>query len=213
MTPYLTSAAISALLVVQPLAAAQDPGQRQHGTHEHGVASLTLAIEGTVMQVELESPAMNLVGFEHAPTSDAERKALDDALAVLADWGRLFRVPEEAGCDLAQSEVVAPPGHLGEDGAGGNDREPAKVSGHGHGHGHGHEHEHGHEHADDHAGAAHADIRAAYRLDCRDPGALTRLDLGLFDAFPGTERVRVQFVTPGGQGAVELTPADSVLRF
>jgi hypothetical protein len=205
MTPYLTSAAISALLIAQPLAAAQDPGPRQHGIHEHGVASLTLAIEGTVMQVELESPAMNLVGFEHAPMSDAERKALDDALAVLADWGRLFRVPEEAGCDLEQAEVETPPGHLDEDGAGRTDREPAKVPGHGH--------EHGHEQADDHAGAAHADIRAAYRLDCRDPGALTRLDLGLFDAFPGTERVRVQFVTPGGQGAVELTPADSVLRF
>ena len=205
MTPYLTSAAISALLVVQPLAAAQDPGQRQHGTHEHGVASLTIAIDGTLMQVALESPAMNLVGFEHAPASDAQRKALEDALAVLADWGRLFRVPEEADCDLVQAEVEAPPGHLGEDGAGGTDRDSARVPGHGH--------EHGHEHEDDHAGAAHADIRAAYRLDCRDPGALTRLDLGLFDAFPGTERVRVQFVTPGGQGAVELTPADPVLRF
>jgi hypothetical protein len=203
MTRYLTSAAISALLVVQPLAAGQDPEQRQHGTHEHGVASLTLVIEGTVMQVELDSPAMNLVGFEHAPASDAERKRLDDALAVLADWRRLFRLSDEAGCELVQTEVEGPPGRLVEDGAGRTNREPAKAPGHGHEHGHG----------NDHAGAAHADIRAAYRLDCRDPGALTRLDLGLFDAFPGTERVRVQFVTASGQGAVELTPADPVLWF
>ena len=33
--------------------------------HIHGLATLTLALEGNSLEIEFESPAANLVGFEH----------------------------------------------------------------------------------------------------------------------------------------------------
>ena len=39
----------------------------QPGPHEHGVASLNLVVDGNLVSLELDSPAANLVGFEHTP--------------------------------------------------------------------------------------------------------------------------------------------------
>jgi hypothetical protein len=182
----------TAVLAVAPLTAGDDHGHRQHGTHEHGVASLNLAIEGPVIELELDSPAMNLVGFEHAPKSDAERETLDQTLDLLADGMRLFQWPAEAGCRLEDARVQSP--LMPESAA-----SPTPDSDHDHDHGP--------------AGGVHADIRATYRFQCADPAEVTRVGVLLFGRFPGTERLRVQYVAPAGQGAVDLTPADPVLRF
>ena len=45
--------------------------------HVHGVARLDVAVAGSDLEIELTSPAFNLVGFEYAP-----RKAPDQAAAV-----------------------------------------------------------------------------------------------------------------------------------
>jgi hypothetical protein len=45
-------------------------------THQHGVAHMTVAIEGSTATIEFASPLENLVGFEHAPRNDKERKAV-----------------------------------------------------------------------------------------------------------------------------------------
>jgi hypothetical protein len=186
MYTQATIALAAAVLAVAPLAAVEDHGHRQHGAHAHGVASLNLAIDGPVVELELESPAMNLVGFEHAPTSDAERETLNQTLDLLADAARLFRLPVGAGCTLEDAWVESP--HGPESGTSqDHDHEPA--------------------------GGVHSDIRATYRFQCADPGALTGVEILLFGLFPGTERLRVQYVAPAGQGAADLTPADPVLGF
>ena len=43
------------------------------GKHEHGVASLNVALDGQTLEIQLQSPAMNLVGFEHEAKSDADK--------------------------------------------------------------------------------------------------------------------------------------------
>ena len=43
------------------------------GAHEHGVAKLNVVLDGNTLELELDSPAMNLVGFEHAASSDADK--------------------------------------------------------------------------------------------------------------------------------------------
>lgn len=44
-------------------------------SHEHGSAKLEIAVEGNVIDIDLESPAESILGFEHAPKSDAEKMA------------------------------------------------------------------------------------------------------------------------------------------
>ena len=137
-------------------------------------------MEGGVVLIGLESPAANIVGFEHAPANAGERAALDAAMATLKDGGRLFRLPADAGCRLVEAVVETP--LAGEAGKGAG-------------------------------AAAHADIDAEYRFECAEPGRLVQMQLGLFEAFPATRGLQVQFVGPKGQGAAELTAASPVLRF
>ena len=44
-------------------------------THLHGHAELTLVTEENSLAINLESPAVNIVGFEHKATSDQQQKA------------------------------------------------------------------------------------------------------------------------------------------
>jgi len=184
-----------------------DDEHRQHGAHVHGIAALNLALEGNEVHMELDSPAANIVGFEHAPSSEADHAVLEKAVATVKEDDRLFRFSWEAGCGIEEPEVTS--ALLDED-----------HRGHGADHGHGkkeahdhdeHQHEeHGHE---EHGGETHSDIEAVYHFECDRPGKLTQLTVDLFEAFRGTEKLNVQYVIESKQGAAELTPADHVVKF
>ena len=68
-----------------------DKEHRQHDSHVHGIASMNLALEGDEVHIELDSPAANIVGFEHAPSSKADHAAVDKAVAMLNDGGHAGR--------------------------------------------------------------------------------------------------------------------------
>lgn len=141
--------------------------------------------------MELDAPGADVVGFEHAPETDADLAAARAAIATLENPLALFAPPAAAGCTLTSAEVklVA----LGPDGA-----EEIEVKGHGHSHSHGHSHD------DDHG---HTEFRAEYRLACADPARLTGLDLApWFAAFPANAEVEINLVTDAGGAAFEATP-------
>jgi hypothetical protein len=89
-----------------------EPGEhfRTQGAHEHGVARLNVAVEGPLLLLELETPLMNLVGFEHAPRDDAQRQALAAAESGLRASARLFRPTAEAACTPLEAQVEVHPG-------------------------------------------------------------------------------------------------------
>ncbi|MFO1311547.1 MAG: DUF2796 domain-containing protein [Burkholderiales bacterium] len=76
--------------------------------HEHGAMKLDIAIDGAEMTVDVEMPLDNLVGFERAPRTDAERKAAADALAKMRAGSVLFKPNGDAQCTLASAKVEAP---------------------------------------------------------------------------------------------------------
>lgn len=155
------------------------------GAHEHGVASLNAALDGNLLELQLESPAMNLVGFEHAAKSDADKAKVASARKHLEQPQALFALPIEAKCALQESELESP--LFG-------DAEHA-------------EHEHGDEHG-------HSDIDASYHFTCANAEALKTLELGsFFGTFPGTEKLEVQLIGPSGQQGAELTPSNLRLSF
>ena len=154
------------------------------GAHEHGVASLNVALDGKLLELQLESPAMNLVGFEHAAKSDADKAKVAAAKRELEQPLSLFALAS-GDCKATEVELESP------------------LFG-----GEGHEHDH---HA--HEGE-HSDVQAHYRFECANANELKQLDLGeLFKRFPATEKIQVQLIGPSGQQGVELTPAQPRLSF
>jgi hypothetical protein len=206
MRPYqivLAARLLAPLLLVASGASAdekhehdQDDEHRQHGAHVHGITALSLALEGQKAQIELDSPAANIVGFEHAPSSESDHAALDKAVATLKDGDRLFRFDDDAGCRMETANVASE--LLDEE------HEDHTKEGHEDAQ---HEHEHEHE------GETHSDIEAAYHFECDEPGKLAQLTIELFEAFPGMEKLEVQYVIESKQGAAELTATDHVVKF
>lgn len=91
--------------------ASADPSDElfaEHPAHEHGVATLNVAVEGNRVSMDFDSPAVNIVGFEHAPRSEAERAAAAKAEVLLGDPSRLFGLPAEAACRLTDSKLSLP---------------------------------------------------------------------------------------------------------
>ena len=88
--------------------AASEDGHREHGAHEHGRGTLEVAFEGEDLVVELRMPAVNVVGFEHAPGTDAEREAVQQALARFRDPAAVLVPSPDAECAPERVEVGFP---------------------------------------------------------------------------------------------------------
>jgi ABC-type nickel/cobalt efflux system permease component RcnA len=184
----------------------EDHEHRQHDAHVHGIAALNLVLEGEELHIELDSPAANIVGFEHEPSSEADYSALYKAVATLKNGDRLFRFNDEAGCRMEKAGVTS--ALSGEE-----------HSEHADKYAHDHDHEenaergrerHRHE---EHEGETHSNIEAVYYFECDQSGKLTQLTVELFGAFPATEKLNVQYVIESKQGATELTAKDHVVKF
>jgi len=170
--------------------------------HEHGVASLNLAIEGKQISIDLDSPAVNLLGFEHAASQPEDIAKVAAVQAQLRQAEQLFQFPEDAGCTVASTDLVSPlfAEHQHEQEESVHESEHESV-----------EHEHEHEHEEHNS--QHADIEAHFVFDCSMPAALTNMQLPLFKIFPGLQRLNLQAVTPSGQMGAELTPEHPVVSF
>ncbi|MFK2913548.1 DUF2796 domain-containing protein [Pseudomonas sp. 3HC3] len=184
-----------------PLAVAHAHDDHDHdhahgslGAHEHGVAKLNAVLDGNTLELELDSPAMNLVGFEHAASSDADKAKVAAVRQQLEQPLKLFGLSAAADCKEEQQALESP--LFGD---------ASKADDDGDEHEHEHEHEHGHQ---------HSDIGAHYQLTCANPDKLTQLDLApLFKAFPATQKINVQLIGPNGQKGVETTPAKAAVAF
>ncbi|MGZ7459357.1 DUF2796 domain-containing protein [Pseudomonas sp. Ma2-10] len=179
-----------------PLAVAHAADEHDHehgslGAHEHGVSRLNAALDGQTLELELESPAMNLVGFEHAATSDADKAKVAAVRAQLEKPLVLFNLPKAAGCVMATQELESP---LFGDKPDADDDHDAEGKD-----------EHHHD---------HSEIHAHYQFRCSAPGALKTLDLAnIFNTFPATQKIQIQLISSSGQQGVEVTAKAAALKF
>lgn len=163
-----------------------------HEAHVHGAAKLEVAQEGPSLTVHLESPLINLFGFERAPRSAAERAVVQQAVARLRDGEAIFMMSPPAGCRLESVQLdfgaLTPAFTAASESAA--KALPASDS-----------------------GGEHADLDADYSFGCKTPAALHQIDVRLFEAFPGVMRVAVQLVTPKAQAGTTLTRDNSKLSW
>lgn len=92
------------ILPLLPLTAFAGPG----AAHVHGRAQVEIAVDGPVMQLTLKSPLESLVGFEHAPRTPAQQRAMRDMVAAFRQPAQLFAPTAGAQCKAEPAEVAAP---------------------------------------------------------------------------------------------------------
>lgn len=165
--------------------------------HVHGAGTLQLVLEGGSLNAELRLPAMDVVGFEHAPRAPKHKEAVKKAVAMLKDSRQVLALPDDAQCTAApgavESELL---------------KDQRQASHKHHQHDKHDQHETGHDHAD---GEAHADFEVVYRFDCRRPEALKQIKVLLFQQLPKLERLDVEMATPAGQRGQRLVPGQDVI--
>ena len=167
----------------------------QHGKHEHGVASLSLAVDNKGLEISLDSPAANLVGFEHQPSTDEQSQQVAKVKAQLENPTSLFDIPAAAECSLTKTELQAALMQVS------SDSETAKPEHKQAGDKHEHEHE---EHA-------HSDIEATWQFTCAKPAELGSLSTKLFAAFPAIKKLNVEWLNGDKASAVSLEQDAAVL--
>lgn len=97
-----------AALVAGGVLAGLSAGAWAGKAHVHGAARLDIAVEPTRITLFLETPLENLLGFERAPRTDAERAAADAMLARLRAFDGLLRVDGAAGCKPGAVRIDVP---------------------------------------------------------------------------------------------------------
>ncbi len=150
--------------------------------HIHGLATLTLALENKALEIQFESPAANLIGFEHQANSPEEKQAVKQAEVILKSPKLLFSF---AGTSCKAIEKTV-------DISGVTDREHDQ-------------HKH-HNHSKDHDDSSHSEIAASYRFSCKNTQELNSVATTLFNQFPRIEKINAIWVTETRQGSELLFP-------
>jgi hypothetical protein len=159
------------------------PDHREHEAHVHGSAALTLVEDGGTLVVVLESPGVNLVGFEHAPESEADAAAIMRVMAELKHESDVLAL-QGGNCVLKSLDVQSsyPPLEPGAD----HDR---------------------------HSENGHNAFSATYRYQCAEPAQLRSIAVPWLARHAGIEQLTVQWVVRDGQGAATLTKQRPELIF
>ena len=189
------------LAVVQPISA-----QEQHtdtlDAHVHGVSELMIVAEGSELEIQFKSPAINLIGFEHKARTPKDILMVEQVASTLRQHDAVFLM-SGANCrqtntseDLAK--IMDTDHH--DDGHKNSSSEGKHV--------HHEEHEHHEKHDNN-----HSEITATHNYHCKDSDALPTITVGLFELFAGIHEIKTMWVNQTRQGAVTLKPNNRTINF
>jgi hypothetical protein len=184
---------LSIALLMSPLALAEKTSPHKHDhnnseprteqqAHLHGITDLTLALEGNTLEINLESPAINIVGFEYKASTQKQIDAVEKAKSILESSPRLF-VFSGSSCTLQQVKADL----------------SALVEGENHDDDHGQE-------------KNHREISANYRFECSQGKKLNAVSVNLIPHFPNIESIKAMWLTDSRQGATVLTAESNLIR-
>lgn len=170
-----------------------------HDAHVHGYANLYVVIDEKNIFVEFESPAMNLLGFEHEPHNKEEHEAVSKVNEQLMDYKNVLLFPDSQ-CEQVEVEMEL----------------PYESEEHEEHHGH-HEEEHHDHHAhkkehdhDEHKDSEHSDYFISYSFECKQ--VISSIELAVFETYPAIEELEVNWVNESKQGAFFAKPDRTLLE-
>jgi len=153
--------------------------------HEHGSASLDIAIDTDTISMRFESPAVNIVGFEYDTDDDQQLLLIQQAKNNLSNFDAVFQLVGDASCQTVESSARWVTKHEEEG------------------------HEEGHEEG---PASEHAEFIAEYQLKCKQVDYLTAINVNLFEFFPGISDLDVQVIHSGGLIKQELHSSNTLIR-
>ncbi len=188
----LTIALLIPVLALSMASASAQHVHRDASAHVHGASQLSLVQDRLTLLIEFETPAINIVGFEHAPQHKAERNSIQSALLKLQEPDSILRL-SALNCDLVQSHAVAT----------GQFTDISATHG---------ALEADHSNAPPHASGGHAGFKVIFELQCHNESTPAELTVTAFGNFAGIEAVDVQWALSRTQGAQRLSRPQSSLR-
>lgn len=76
----------------------------QHDAHVHGTAVLNIVVEDETVLIELETPAMNILGFEHAPKTEEQNNIVKQANEHFKSYLSILSIPGKQ-CKQTDSDL------------------------------------------------------------------------------------------------------------
>jgi hypothetical protein len=161
---------------------------QQQAPHVHGTALLTLVQDRSTLLIEFESPAINIVGFEHAPQNPSQRLAIEEAIQILESIDTVLLL-SALDCEMENTSAAT----------------TGEFSAHTHdGHS---QHDHSHGHAHEHGG-----FRVVYELNCQSGTLPPSIAINAFANFQGLEVIEAQWALNRSQGARRIPSSLNQLR-
>ena len=170
--------------------------------HVHGLASITVVIENNLLEIEVESPADSLLGFEHQVRTEEDKSKLNQTELLLNKPDQLFTFQNEA-CALKTARVNLSSFVI--------NHNPKNTDHHSHEKHYSHEKNNTHTHDARGHKHKHKDIVVGYLYDCQSTQRLESISINLFTYFPRIEEINVMWINNDTQGAKLITAKDNVI--
>jgi hypothetical protein len=159
----------------------------EYSSHVHGLAEMTIVIESEKLEIEIKSPAMNLVGFEHKASTQKHIAAVNEAELVLKKPKKIFSFTggqcKLINKNLDLSHIKKTHHHL--------EKEHVKSI---------NKHDN------------QSELMAYYSYHCEKTPALSAITVKLFDMFSGLQQISVMWITETQQGAIMLSTTNKVIN-
>lgn len=78
---------------------------REHKAHTHGKATMDISIEKNEIEVDLDIPGADLVGFEGKAKTQEQKDNLKSVTNLLTKDYALLTIPESAGCVVTKRKL------------------------------------------------------------------------------------------------------------
>ena len=167
--------------------------------HLHGLSEITIAIDKQNLEIEIHSPASNIVGFEHRAITPADNAKIKAAKTLLSQPQTLF-VFSGGNCNFIEQVIDLS--------SISSEHHTTNTS------------EHSHKHHDDnkqiktnHQADNHSEVSAYYRYQCHQASSISAIDFNMFVPFPGIEKIQAMWITPSQQGSLTLDANNNTVNF
>jgi len=192
-----------------------DDHKHEQEAHVHGLAELTLALEGNILEISFESPSANIVGFEYKAKTDEQIAAVKNAKSILESPNKLFTF-NGTTCSIKGASADVSALLSGNDHSDHDDNKDEHEHDKHDDHSDHDEHKDGHEHDmhDDHSDdgkAAHSEVDASYQFSCANGSQLQAISVNLIDLFPAIEKIKAMWVTDTKQGGSEVKASSKLI--
>lgn len=190
---------------------------RSAKSHIHGGAALSIISNNNRLEIEFETPLFNLLGFEYAPRTQAEKTLVLETQSSLSDPQTLIHFNKDAKCvfDTPTSEIELFDADLVNEAH--DDHHEENDDHHDHHdddehhdeHKEDHHDEHKEDHHDDeHKGEDnHKDVVITYSANCEAIDKLKTIRVNYFKTFSNFTELELVYLGPSRQMSAELTPS------